>query len=106
MYRHGSCRAERFAKGTSEDLDRDWPWHDGEKNHGRVRRKAFVLKQKAHLCARVDSISSYGGGKAGEVPLQFEKKTKINPTTRNPLKFKQQQQNPKQSTFAKLSGTC
>lgn len=46
IHRHGSCRAEHFAKDTSEDLDRDLPEHTEKKNHGRVRKKAFVSRQK------------------------------------------------------------
>lgn len=65
-HKHGSCRAEPFAKDTSEDLSRDLPWHT-EKNHGRVRKKGFVSKQKVQLCARVDSISSCEERKAGKV---------------------------------------
>lgn len=40
MYRTGSWRAEH-----------------------RSRREAFVSEEKGYLCAKVDSISSYGGGK-------------------------------------------
>jgi len=86
--------------------------HSMEKNHGRVGRKAFVLKQKAQLCARVDFISSCGGRKADKVLVCFEKKKK--PKTSNKSTNRQKHTKsqttitakPTQSAFSKLRDTC
>lgn len=102
-YRHGYCRAEHFAKDTSEDLDRDLPRHAKKIKHGEVRSKAFVSKQKAQLHARVDSLSSCKGRKADKVQVYLEEKLENTQTDRNQLKVKQQQT---QSAFSKLSHTC
>lgn len=75
-YRAGSRRAEQFAKGTSEDPGGAW------KNHGRSRREAFVSEEKGYLCARVDSVRSYGGGK-GDISKRRKKKETHQKTFKN-----------------------
>lgn len=74
-----------------------------KKNHGGVRRKTFVSKQKAQLHAHVDSLSSCEGRKADKVQVCLEEKPENKQRDRNQLKVKQQQT---QSAFSKLSHTC
>lgn len=100
--RHGSCRAEHFAKDTSEDLGRDLPRH-AEKKSWWSQKKTFVSKQKAQLHARVDSLSSCEGRKTDKVQVCLEEKPENKQRDRNQLKVKQQQT---QSAFSKLSHTC
>lgn len=98
IHRHGSCRAEHFAKDTSEDLDRDLPEHTEKKNHGRVRKKAFVSRQKPSCEPEVTPLA----------PVKEEKQIKCrclwkkNPEKPNGQRDRNQEQI--QSSFSKLSG--
>lgn len=108
-YEHGSCRVEYSAKDTSEDLDRDWPWH-GEKNHGRVRRKAFVSKRKASCVPEWTPLAAMEEERQIKCRCVLKKLKPNNKSIdRKPLKVKQQKQQqkkPSQSAFSKLSDTC